>query len=198
MENYKENSRTAHNRKMLKEKGICGKCWRGKIDGNTGSCKECKAKYKNRKTEAVSNGLCSRCLKNPLSSTHCCEKCLIKERVRRKITKDKVFQVYGGYKCACCGELEEDFLTIDHTENNGNLLRKEQKQGSGGPFYKWLIRNNFPRGYQVLCMNCQIGKAKSKLGICPHKLTLEQRTLLYEESKIQSNTAFSLESIANK
>lgn len=161
----KEKIRTANNRKILKEKGICCKCWREKIDGNTVSCKKCKLKYKNRKTEALDNGFCNRCFKNVLSSGTCCEECLAKLKTSRAIIRDKVFVAYGGYRCACCGESEPDFLTIDHIENNGHLLRKEQ--GSGNPFYQWLIKNKFPNGYQVLCMNCQIGK--SKFGICPHK-----------------------------
>jgi hypothetical protein len=33
--------------------------------------------------------------------------------------------------------------------------------------YSWLIQNNFPGGYQVLCHNCNMAKAFYK--VCPHK-----------------------------
>jgi hypothetical protein len=83
--------------------------------------------------------------------------------------KDSVFAAYGGYKCACCGETERLFLSIDHIHNNGNVERKSDAYGSSGTaFYLWLCKHNFPSGYQVLCMNCQIGKHKNG-GVCPHQ-----------------------------
>lgn len=167
----KENIRTNLNRQKLKEQGICCKCWKNEIDGNTSSCKGCKEKFKKRVVDAVSAGLCSRCLKNPLHSGKCCRECISKLKDSREEIRDMVFCAYGGYECVCCGESEKSFLSIDHIENNGNLLRKEQ--GSGNPFYKWLIKNEYPEGYQVLCMNCQFGK--SKFGICPHKLVNQDR-----------------------
>ena len=42
-------------------------------------------------------------------------------------------------------------LEIDHINNNGCEHRKEIK---GGHIYKWLIKNNFPDGFQVLCATC--------------------------------------------
>ena len=83
--------------------------------------------------------------------------------------RDKVFEAYGGYKCNCCGETERMFLSIDHVNNDGAEERKSGKySGSGTAFYTWLRKNNFPSGYQVLCMNCQIGKHKNG-GVCPHQ-----------------------------
>lgn len=167
-EKEKENIRTSNNRKKLKEKGICCKCWKNPIDGNTSSCKVCKNKYKKRIKKAFKEGFCSRCLKEPIHSGKACKVCIDKLSVYRKSIRDKVFCAYGGYKCSCCGESEESFLSIDHIENNGNVLRKTLKQGSGHALYFWLVKNNYPKEYQVLCMNCQFGKAK--FGVCPHKL----------------------------
>jgi len=45
-------------------------------------------------------------------------------------------------------------LSIDHIEGNGAKERKELDT-EGQAFYSWLIKNNYPEGYQVLCMNCQ-------------------------------------------
>ena len=84
--------------------------------------------------------------------------------------RDQVFAAYGGYKCVCCGETEPMFLSIDHIDNNGAVERKSGKySGSGTGFYQWLRKNNFPPGYQVLCMNCNTGKHKNG-GVCPHQL----------------------------
>ena len=83
--------------------------------------------------------------------------------------KDDVFTAYGGYKCVCCGETEPMFLSIDHINNDGAKERKSGKyHGSGTAFYQWLRKNRYPFGYQVLCMNCQIGKHKNG-GVCPHQ-----------------------------
>jgi len=71
-------------------------------------------------------------------------------------------------KCNCCGEKEIKFLTIDHINNDGASHRKSIKCHTGaGSFYYWLKRNGWPSGYQVLCMNCNLGKSLYK--ICPHQ-----------------------------
>jgi hypothetical protein len=83
--------------------------------------------------------------------------------------RDEVYAAYGGYRCACCGETERMFLSIDHIDNNGALERKSGKYtGGGSAFYSWLRKMSFPVGYQVLCMNCQVGKHKNG-GVCPHQ-----------------------------
>ena len=91
----------------------------------------------------------------------------------RRLRKWCVMTFYSGAKfcCACCGETALDFLTIDHINNNGNKHRKDlfgKKAVAGDMFYNWLIKNNYPSGYQVLCFNCNIGKSIHG-GLCPHK-----------------------------
>jgi len=83
--------------------------------------------------------------------------------------KLEVLTHYGGGtpKCACCGESIIEFLTIDHINNNGEKHRKQI--GSGGGFYRWLKENNFPKGYRVLCFNCNCGRKLTKNKICPHR-----------------------------
>jgi hypothetical protein len=93
-------------------------------------------------------------------------------RIKRQRIKDAVFAAYGGYKCACCGETEKLFLTLDHINNDGAKHRRKisgNRTMAGAPFYAWLLRNNFPNDIQVLCMNCQHGKRMNK-GICPHRV----------------------------
>jgi hypothetical protein len=91
----------------------------------------------------------------------------------RKESKDAVFNSYGGYICACCGETEKRFLSIDHIDGGGNKHRKETGMKSGNEFYIWLRLQNFPPGYQVLCYNCNLGKRHNN-NVCPHE---EQRQM---------------------
>ena len=85
------------------------------------------------------------------------------EARRKRIT---VLEFYGGKppKCKCCGEKEISFLSIDHVNGGGNKHRKES--GVGCVIYPWLIRNNFPKGFQILCYNCNM--SKGFYGKCPH------------------------------
>ena len=71
----------------------------------------------------------------------------------------------GKIECNCCKEKTLQFLSIDHIEGKGNIHRKET--GGGSTTYRWLIKNNFPDGFQVLCHNCNL--AKGFYGVCPHK-----------------------------
>ncbi len=80
---------------------------------------------------------------------------------RHKV-KNEAIQIYGGV-CACCGEKEVKFLCIDHIDGGGNQHRKTIKTRSIG---EWLKTNNYPKGFQVLCHNCNM--AKSIYGKCPH------------------------------
>lgn len=90
------------------------------------------------------------------------------------VLRSKIFDHYG-WSCRCCGESESEFLTIDHINGGGNQHKISGKMGrGGGRFYSWLIRNDFPKEFQTLCMNCNF--ARSKLhngGICPHKKRLQ-------------------------
>jgi hypothetical protein len=75
-----------------------------------------------------------------------------------------------GLLCACCGESHEEFLCIDHVNNDGNVHREEirGKASSGGSLvtYRWLNKNGYPEGFQTLCHNCNF--AKHAYGACPH------------------------------
>lgn len=46
-------------------------------------------------------------------------------------------------------------LTIDHIGGGGSRHRLTTRYWS---FYKWLARQGYPDGFQVLCMNCQLIK----------------------------------------
>jgi hypothetical protein len=57
----------------------------------------------------------------------------------------------GTMRCALCDENDIDVLCIDHTDNNGNEHRREI---NGYRIYNWLRKNKYPKGFRVLCFNC--------------------------------------------
>ncbi len=93
---------------------------------------------------------------------------LAKAKVRRRLIRDAVYDYYGG-KCVCCGEHRKSFLSIDHEKNDGASHKVGRKRRlSGHTFHRWLLSNNLPSGYQVLCMNCNFSK-HFNWGTCEHK-----------------------------
>ena len=88
-----------------------------------------------------------------------------KEKVRRATRqsehrlKVEVLTHYSNSKLACviCGESRLACLSIDHINGGGSQHRRELKKRSQG-FYRWLRNENYPEGYQTLCMNCQFIK----------------------------------------
>lgn len=90
-----------------------------------------------------------------------------KMKIYNERIKDEVYGYYGGYVCNCCGETERSFLTIDHIKGGGNEHRRSMK-GGGTYICRWIRKNGFPPLFQVLCYNCNIGKARNG-NICPHK-----------------------------
>ncbi len=92
----------------------------------------------------------------------------IKEREWKRRVKIEVFSHYskGKPKCNCCGFSKLEGLSIDHIKaikrsGNKSSLRSLR-------LYLWLKKNNFPDGFQVLCINCN--SAKSDKEFCPHQI----------------------------
>lgn len=94
---------------------------------------------------------------------------------RYRKLKLEVFAAYGN-KCMCCEEGIQEFLSIDHINNDGAEHRRSLfsgKAGSTPQLYAWLKRNGFPKeNFQLLCMNCNHAKSRCG-GICPHKFLVE-------------------------
>lgn len=130
-------------------KGICLICKINPVGMHSSYCNPCNAKQqrewrsKNKEKYSQSN-----------------------KRNRIKLRKE-VLTHYGGNppKCACCGESHYEFLSIDHINNDGKQHRKQV--GIGMRMYYWLRKNNYPKGFQVLCFNCNLAKGFS--GKCPHQ-----------------------------
>ena len=93
----------------------------------------------------------------------------LKRRVKRWNDKIRVLNHYSNNNstCVCCGETWPEFLTVDHIWGRGNVERKRLGIPAGSVFYAWLIKNNFPPGYQVLCLHCNLWSWGWK--VCPHK-----------------------------
>lgn len=77
---------------------------------------------------------------------------------------------YGG-ECACCGESNYQFLTLDHSLGNGKKHREEllgDGRAAGSAFTFKLKSLGFPEveGLRVMCFNCHF--ATDLWGGCPH------------------------------
>ena len=52
-----------------------------------------------------------------------------------------------------CLVMDIDMLCLDHINNNGKEHRKSLGARGGQIIYGWILKNNFPEGFQVLCHN---------------------------------------------
>lgn len=84
----------------------------------------------------------------------------------RKRNKEQAYEAYGN-QCACCGESEVLFLTLDHVDNDGGEHRKQIR--STDRLYVWARKNGYPPNLQLLCWNCNLGKYRNG-GACPHQI----------------------------
>lgn len=95
----------------------------------------------------------------------------VKENSKKRDKRywDAILMAYGA-RCNCCGEENIIFLTLDHVNNDGASHRKMVQWKSRGTrgTWLWVINNNFPPNFQILCYNCNMGKYRNG-GICPHK-----------------------------
>jgi len=81
--------------------------------------------------------------------------------------------------CRCCGEnFHVDFLEIDHITGKKQMdLEPElvilgySSQLRNQNLHRWIIKNNFPEGFQILCTNCNFAKGmKKNNNQCPHEM----------------------------
>lgn len=74
-----------------------------------------------------------------------------------------------GSACRCCDETRPQFLQIDHINNDGAEHRRALGTGGGSHVVLYSqIREGKTSGLQLLCANCNWGKARNG-GICPHE-----------------------------
>ncbi len=135
--------------------------------GYDSRCKKCVSEYfHGRRQTKKQNGFCG-CGKRPRAGYSVCAACLKRRQVYDRKLKQDAVDAYGG-RCLCpcgCTVAEFEFLTIDHPEGKGTQHRKET--GGGYHFYKWLRKRNYPKGYRVLCWNCNC--SRGMYGFCPRE-----------------------------
>lgn len=84
--------------------------------------------------------------------------------------RDLIFQVLGNV-CACCGEDEPLFLTVDHINGDG----KHQKTKTGQRWGGWSVWRTIraeaepKKRFRILCFNCNCGRERSADKVCPHQ-----------------------------
>ncbi len=109
-----------------------------------------------------------------------------KAREIRKIKRLKVLQYYSKELsksdipcCNCCKEnFHIDFLAVDHIAGMKKMDLEPElvKKGYSSKLARvmlltWIIENNFPKGFQILCSNCNFAKGmKKNNNKCPHEL----------------------------
>jgi len=87
---------------------------------------------------------------------------ICKIRVREAQVKKRML-VLNHYGCKCqwpegCDVTDPDMLQVDHINGGGNKHRKEINK----IFFNWLIDNDFPPGFRLLCANHNV-KHRSNL-----------------------------------
>lgn len=91
-----------------------------------------------------------------------CERCRsLYYKMRANDLKRKVMDHYGG-KCYCCGETGIDFLTLDHSNNDGKRDKQNRAKHRG---YTWVVKTGYPDDLRVACFNCNMGRRHNE---CPH------------------------------
>ena len=106
------------------------------------------------------HGYCPHSVDGDKRSDILANKTIVQTRIED--ARRKVFSAYGGAHCACCEEDAFEFLCIDHVDNDGAKHRREMR----GNISSWLIKNEYPPGFQILCINCNF--SKGSLGDCAH------------------------------
>lgn len=179
----------ATRRLKQKENFKVGLCRCGGVrEYNKSKCIKCLIKQrKHRSSLRLSRARLNKCTicSKPakLGNRHCIRHLSLKSsKINSDYIKIKlaVFAYYGTY-CVCCGEQNIDFLTIDHITNDGGYHRR--KVGNG--LYRWLVKNNFPAGFQVLCMQCN--SSKSRHGQCIHQYLNHTRCIICTNPIINGN-----------
>jgi hypothetical protein len=91
----------------------------------------------------------------------------VTQRAHRVRLRHEIIAAYGA-KCACCGETEPQFLTLDHPAGIPPTHRLKNGRRIGGfHLYQIIKREGFPSSYRLLCWNCNASRAY--WGSCPHE-----------------------------
>lgn len=192
---------------------VCSKVFRNTKSGNLKNfvCKECKdsllgtdtpiSKRQYRYIElALGKSICNGCKKEFHPNYYFrnfCSECvkfvklimnndtLTTGQINSLVLRLRIIDKYslGKFECSCCGYNKVPLLQIDHINGDG----KQHRESLGGDNYavwQWIIDNNYPEGFQILCATCNIKKGiKTE---CPDKndLCAKVRQIYLEEEKM--------------
>src|SRR6185437_16214029 len=147
----KGTTKVRHHERNSMGGGICRDCKQSKekhelATGKTGViCRECHRKRNNK--YRASNLEKARESYRKWYANHG-QKHLDATKRRYDALRQQIFEHYGR-ECACCGEREPDFLTLDHINGGGTKHRKSV----GQRVYADLRKRGFPTGFRTLCWN---------------------------------------------
>lgn len=162
----KQRAKEAAKRRVKKiAAGICSSCQQCEVGRDGVVCQRCLDKMNNRRRALIERGVCTYCAKRKADTGTYCRTCKDSKANARYRQKQQVVDHYGG-ACACCGDTFIWRLTIDHIDDDGADHRRDEGVKAGGSTYRWLIREDYPMGFQVLCFSCN--SAKHYGHGCPH------------------------------
>jgi len=143
-------------------RGLCERCY-NKLPDQKQNAREYRKKQREK---FAAEGRCTECGGKPLPNLRRCQRCYDRHNAivakRRNKAKAVLAERYGKV-CACCGETEPLFLSIDHINGGGGIERKEL----GRDQYITLSRGPVRDDLRILCHNCNRGRWLNG-GECPH------------------------------
>jgi hypothetical protein len=88
----------------------------------------------------------------------------LQQRFRRRLRVQVLTHYSKGPtpRCAQCPEDRIACLDLDHTNGEGMAHRRSIGIMSGSPFYQWIKKQGFPKGFGVLCANCHAVKSRAE------------------------------------
>ena len=127
----------------------------------------------------------------------------------KKVRYDKRLKVLQHYSkhlsnsnipcCRCCGVNSHiDFLEVDHIAGRKQMdsIAELVQIGyssklDGSNLRAWIIENNFPDGFQILCQNCNFAKGmKKNNNQCPHETARKEETFAMMEEQNSFEVGF--------
>ena len=178
-------------RAKRKTQGTCMSCGQRPPEPGKVRCTSCAQNQRTRHQIMYDRrkdaDLCIKCGAKSLPNSVHCEKHIRKRHEYSAAVRNTVLEHYGKV-CSCCGERNTKFLTIDHMNNDGYVQRRLDKSKRAGS-YGWIIKSGFPTDLQVLCFNCNSGKALNG-GVCPHKQTSDDDIPMRKHDLIIQQTQF--------
>ena len=172
----RERLRVKRVRKKYKDAGLCRYCPSPR-EANSPVChvhrESIKAQNVKTRERQIKEHRCTSC-GSPLPPEwmfFTCQKCSDRGRSQVERKRRTIFSWYGT-KCACCGEAEYYFLTLDHVNSDG-AQERALLGGQQQVLNRLWKEQRVSLQYQLLCYNCNC--AREMCGTCPHQWKGDRR-----------------------